>query len=268
MPSPLSSNTLSETEQPAAYELDAYDALLHEYVDAEGLVDYGELQANRADLDRFIHSMSGIDPDSFDAWPEWERLAFWINAYNSITLQRIVDRYPIKKGGLVAGIRYPANSIRQIPGVWTELSTDIMGRNLTLDAIEHEILRVEFREPRIHAAIVCAALSCPPLRNEAFEGARLDEQLADQSVKFFAGRDRFRIDRGKKKVYLSSILEWFGEDFVGVYNTGDEVTGQSSEEGAVLEYASRYVSPEDARFILNGKYSVSFLDYDWTLNEQ
>lgn len=253
-------------EVPFTYE--AYDALLRDYVDERGLVDYPSLQAKRSDLDGFIRSMATLSRKAFEAWTEAERLAFWINAYNAITLERIIDHYPIKKGGLIAGLRYPANSIRQIPGVWKKLANTIMGEEITLEGIEHDILRVQFREPRIHAAIVCAALSCPPLRNEAFRAERLEEQLDDQSRKFLAKETRFRIDLEKKRVYLSSILDWFGEDFVGVYNTDGELTKHGKTKGAALEYVSRHVSDEDAQFLLSSGYSVSFLDYDWTLNEQ
>ena len=255
-------------ESDVAFGYEKFDALLGAYVDDRGLVDYGALQEDRGDLDAFIRSMGSLDEEAFDAWAERERLAFWINAYNAITLLRIIDHYPIEKGGLISAFRFPANSIRQISGVWTDLTTAVMGKPITLDRIEHEILREEFREPRIHAAIVCAARSCPPLRNEAFRAERLEEQLAEQSRRFLASDSHFRIDREREKVYLSPILDWFGEDFVGVYNTGSEISQRGTERGAALEYVSRYISDEDARFLLSEDYSVSFLSYDWTLNEQ
>ncbi len=257
-----------EAGRGGAFDYSMYDALLGENVDAQGLVDYRSLQAKRSELDTFIRSMARLSRETFDGWPEQKRLAFWINAYNAITLERIIDHYPIKKGGLIAGLRYPANSIRQIPGVWKEIANTVIGESITLDSIEHDILRMKFKEPRIHAAIVCAALSCPPLRNEAFIAERLDEQLDDQSRKFLAEETRFRIDRAKKRVHLSPILDWFGTDFVGIYNTEGKLTAHSKAEDAVLEYVSRYVGDEDAQFILSDRYSVVFLDYDWTLNEK
>ena len=257
-----------EAAERKTFSYEKYDALLRTYVDAEGLVDYAALQTHRGDLDGFNRSMSEIDRAEYEGWPEAEKLALWINAYNAITLQHIIDHYPITKGGLISGMRYPSNSIRQIPGVWKKLTTNIMGRDLTLDSIEHDILREEFDQPRIHAAIVCAALSCPPLRNEAFVADRLDDQLADQSRKFLAKSGRYRIDRTDKKVYLSPILKWFGGDFVGVYNTDDRFTEYGEPRGAVLDFVSRHVSEEDARFLLGQDYAVVFLDYDWTLNEK
>ena len=264
----VNETTSSEARQKNGFNYETYDAVLEAYVDDHGLVDYRSLQANRSDLDAFNGSMARLSRKEFDAWTEQERLAFWINAYNSITLERIIDHYPIKKGGLIARFRYPANSIQQIPGVWKELTNTVMGEEITLESIEHDILRVKFREPRIHAAIVCAALSCPPLRNKAFVAERLDEQLDDQSRRFLSKDSRFRIDRAKKRVYLSSILDWFGKDFVGIYNTGGKLSAHSKTEDAALEYVRRYVSDEDAQFILSDNYSVAFLDYDWTLNEK
>ena len=257
-----------EAALAGAFDYAMYDALLGEYVDEQGLVDYRSLQANRAELDDFLRSMAELSREDFETWPEQERLAFWINAYNAITLERIIDQYPIQKGGLIAGLRYPANSIRQIPGVWKKIANTVMGESVTLDSIEHEILRVKFKEPRIHAAIVCAALSCPPLRSEAFVAERLDEQLGDQSRQFLANEIRFRIDRAKKRVYLSPIFNWFGTDFVGNYNTERILTAHSKAQDAVLEYVSRYIDDEDAQFILSETYAVVFLDYDWTLNEK
>ncbi len=270
-PAPVSlvNTAANETSsEGGAFTYEEYDAVLKSYVDEEGRVDYPSLQANRAELDRFIGSMATLSRATFEAWPEAERLAFWINAYNAITLERIIDRYPIKKGGLIAGLRYPDNSIGQIPGVWKKLSNTVLGKKITLDAIEHEILRVKFNEPRIHAAIVCAARSCPPLRYEAFRAERLETQLSDQSRKFLAKETRFRIDRAKKRVYLSAILDWFGADFVGVYNTDGQVTDHGRTKGATLEYVSRYVSEEDAQYLLSSDYSVLYLHYDWSLNEQ
>lgn len=257
-----------EAGQESGFGYEIYDAMLRTYVDDDGLVDYRSLKANRSDLDAFNASLARLSRKEFEAWPEQERLAFWINAYNAITLERIIDHYPIKKGGVIAGLRYPANSIRQIPGVWKELTNTVMGEAITLESIEHDVLRVKFKEPRIHAAIVCAALSCPPLRNEAFVAGRLDEQLDDQSRRFLSKNSRFRIDRAKRRVHLSPILDWFGKDFAGIYNTGGEVVAHGKTKGAALEYVSRYVNDEDAQFILSDSYSVAFLDYDWTLNDK
>jgi len=251
-----------------SYDVRAIDAVLREFVDEDGLVDYRRLQQERTALDAFIASLAPIEPEAYRAWPDADRMAFLINAYNAITLKRIIDHYPIKRGGVVSALRFPENSIRQIDGVWNLLTTRVMGREMTLDHIEHDILRKEFREPRLHAALVCAAVGCPPLRAEAYTGTRLDEQLDDQSRRFLGVTHRFQVDRDGKRVVLSPILKWYGSDFVGVYNTERTIPGHSGDTGAVLDYAARFVAPDDAAFIRAGGYRVEFLEYDWSLNEQ
>ncbi len=250
------------------YSIANLDALLHEYVDGEGRVDYRRLKDHRAPLDRFVNSLAGLEVSAITAWPEAARIAFWINAYNAIALQRILDHYPIKRGGIVSGLRFPENSIRQIDGVWDKITTHVAGRDMTLDHIEHEILRKEFREPRVHAALVCAAKGCPPLRAEVFTEEKLSAQLDDQSRRFLGAPHRFQIDREKKIVRLSPILKWYGGDFTSVYNAAGAIQGHSADENAVLEFARRYVGPEDAKFLFENTYRVEFLDYNWSLNEQ
>jgi hypothetical protein len=248
--------------------MDAADAIFRGYVDVQGNVDYEGLKANRGDLDAFIRSLADVETSRIAAWPESERIAFWINAYNAITLQRIIDRYPPNDNGSALNPQFPANSIRQIDGVWDRLTTRVAGRDMTLDYIEHEILRKEFQEPRIHAALVCAGKGCPPLRTEAFRGDRLSLQLDDQSRRFLGVPDRFSIDLENKVVRLSSILKWYAADFTGAYAASSSLRGHSAAERAALAYVSQYVSAEDAEFIRTQSYRVEFLDYDWSLNER
>lgn len=250
-----------------AYDPAVIDAIFRTYVDDQGMVDYQRLKDNRSALDSFVTSLGAFDPELFQKLPEPERIAFLVNAYNAITLQRIIDHYPFG-GAAATNARFPVSSIRQIDGVWDRMTTRVLGRDMTLDYIEHEILRKEFREPRLHAALVCAADGCPPLRPEAYTGMRLNEQLDDQSKRFLQAPHRFRVDHDRKIVYLSPILKWYGKDFVGVYNRSDSAADVSSEIGAALDYVSRYVAPADAERIKQGGYRVEFLEYDWSLNEQ
>ena len=134
--------------------------------------------------------------------------------------------------------------------------------------IMHKILRKKFDEPRIHMALVCAARSCPRLRDEPFDGARLDGQLDDQSLNFVAKAEQFRIDRPGGKVHLSSIFEWFGGDFVAKYAPKQGFADQKATVQAVLNFAAGQVSVEDAAFLRDGSYQVESIKYDWTLNER
>ncbi|HAK56148.1 MAG TPA: hypothetical protein DCP38_11815, partial [Acidobacteria bacterium] len=137
-------------------------------------VDYGRLASDRVALDAAVDELSAVPRETFDAWSRAQRLAYWINAYNVLTLRVIVDHYPIRGSWLSL---YPRSSIRQIDGVWDDITWHAGGRQVTLDEIEHDILRPTFAEPLVHFAINCAALSCPPLRGEPFVAERLEAQL-------------------------------------------------------------------------------------------
>ena len=250
-----------------SFDYGDYGAVLKEFVDERGMVDYKGLKAKRGRLNAYVAAIGKVSNAEYVKWSRQEQVAFWINAYNGLTLKAIIDNYPIKSG-LLASLRYPKNSIRQISGVWDKLKFTVMGREMTLDEIEHKTLRKKFDEPRIHVALVCAAMGCPPLRNEPYTEAKLNKQLDDQAKKFMAHPEKFKIDRGQKRVYLSSIFKWFDKDFVNKYGPSTGFKGHDKEEQAVLNFVSRYLSANDAEYLRGGKYKIKYLDYDWSLNEQ
>ena len=237
------------------------------YVDDQGMVDYKGLKSNRARLDGFCRLVADLKTDEFDKWNRQEQIAVWTNVYNAVTLKAIIDNYPIK-AGLLRSLAYPKNSIRQLPGVWDKWQFLVMGKRMTLNQVEHEVLRKQFKEPRIHVALVCAAMGCPPLRNEPYTGKKLDRQLDDQTRKFLSNGSKFRIDKTARKVYLSKIFQWFGQDFVESYTPAEGFGGHSESERAVLDFVSKYVPDEEADYLRSDKYETSYLDYDWALNEQ
>ena len=259
------SDQISNTSMDAA--LDEYDAVLKEYVDDKGLVNYQQLKAHSKRLDAFLTAVAGTKKTEYDIWSENDKIAFWINAYNVYTLKTIIKNYPIKSG-FFASLRYPKNSIRQISGVWDKLKFDVTGKKMTLDHIEHNQLRAKFKEPRIHMALVCAALGCPPLRNEAYRGEKLNAQLDDQSKKFMSHNGKFKIDRTKNMVYLSKIFDWFGEDFVKKFKPEKGFTDHKDPQRASLNFAGKHLSQADAEYLRDKKYKIKYLDYDWSLNEQ
>jgi hypothetical protein len=250
------------------FSYDSYAEVLAEHVDAAGRVDYQALKANREPLDAFSRVMANLDPATYKAWSEQARLAFWINAYNAYTLMTIINHYPIEPGGLISRFRFPANSIRQIDGVWDELEWDVMGMRYTLDQMEHDILRKEFSAPRMHMAIVCASIGCPYLRDEPYVAEKLDDQLADQSRRFLSSQEKgMRADVPEEVLYLSPIFDWFGEDFTMAYGTTG-VDHYDGNEAAVLNFVAHHVDDAMARWIREGAYSLRYLDYDWGLNDQ
>ncbi|MHC4593033.1 MAG: DUF547 domain-containing protein [Planctomycetota bacterium] len=259
--------TFMTATEKRGFSYDDYMAVLKEFVDEDGMVDYKGLKANRGRLDAFVRSLGSVRRDEFEKWSDKERVAFWINAYNGLTLQVIVDNYPIEPS-FFASLRFPDNSIRQIPGVWDKIEFRVMGRKMTLEDIEHSTLRKDFNEPRIHMALVCAAMGCPPLLNEPYEADGLDEQLSGRAQRFLKNAKKFRIDRRKNEVFLSPIFDWFGKDFVRTYGTDRQFKGHGKAERAVLNYVSQHLEDRDRRYLETADYDVEYLDYDWSLNEQ
>ncbi|EGJ35638.1 MULTISPECIES: DUF547 domain-containing protein [Moorena] len=234
---------------------DDYATVLKTHVNNKALVNYQKLQQNPEQLETFNASLGAVEPSTYQSWDEAEKIAFLINAYNSFTLESIIDQNPLKK------------SIRDIKGVWKGREFNITGESKTLDNIEHKTLRAEFNEPRIHMALVCAAISCPPLRNEPYTGEKIDQQLDDQTQNFLVSPHGFRIDRQEGSVYLSSIFKWFGEDWKKTYGVDDKFTGNANQR-AVLNFISNYLSPEDQEYLERGNYKIKYLNYDWSLNKQ
>lgn len=234
---------------------DDYAKILTQYVNEQGLVNYESLQANRQPLDRFTTALAQVAPSTYDAWDKHEKMAFWINAYNAFTLQSIIDQKPLKA------------SIRDISGVWNRRKFAIAGQSKTLDNIEHDILRKEFKDPRIHMTLVCAAKSCPPLRQEPYVATKLLKQLDDQSHRFLASPHGLKIDPTAGKVYLSRIFDWYGDDWKTQYGIENTFAGNAKEQ-SVLHFISSYISPTDVPHLKAGKSQIQYLDYDWALNRQ
>ena len=223
-------------------------------------VDYSALQNRNAELAAYLDQLAGTDPAALGSTADEVQLAFWINAYNACMLDRVATNYPIpKNAGLVGSIRNafadrPDNSVWQIRDVFTGAFCDVAGATRSLDEIEHEIIRPTWGDPRIHFAVNCAALSCPPLAAEAYVPERLDDQL-DRAVRgLVANPEHFLIDRsGTGSLTLNRVLDWYGGDFGGT-------------EG-LLGFFARYLSEEDAGFLRRPGVEVRFFEYDWTLND-
>lgn len=226
----------------------------------DGLVDYTALQRERATLDRYVGQLATVERQVVDGWSRDNRLAFWINAYNALTLRTIVDHYPIRRGSLV-GVAFPANSIWQIPGAFKEARHRVAGQRLSLDDIEHRIIRPSFTEPRIHVALVCAARSCPVLRAEPYVASRLDAQLTEQTQRFAADRRHgLRVVPGGRGVEVSSIFKWFGEDFA-------PLAAGNEKRGVLAFLAAHTDDPGLLARLRDPATSLGYLDYDWTLND-
>jgi hypothetical protein len=239
-----------------AYTL--YDGVIKAHV-KDGLVDYAALKADPEALDQYLNNVAKLPEKQFNSWDNAQRLAFLFNLYNVATLRLILDHYPVKSIKDIGSI---------FKGPFDQPVVRLFGKTITLNALEHDILRKQYNEPRLHLALVCAAKGCPPLRSEAYKAKRLYEQLDDQSKRFIGNPAKFRIDRRKGVVYFSKIFKWYGDDFLGKYSPTTGFTGLNETERAVANFCARNLSEEDRKYLESGGYTFKFLDYDWSLNER
>lgn len=244
----------------------SWDQILKKHVH-RGLVDYEGLKASPQELREYLNSLGSLKENEYESWSQADKIAFWINAYNALTIKAVIDNYPIQSS-FPAALRFPKKSIRQIPGVWDEMRFVVMWRGMTLNDIEHATLRKKFQEPRVHMALVCASAGCPILRGEAYMGSALEKQLEEQTRTFLGTPSKMKIESTAKLVSLSPIFKWFGEDFVNAYSPDQGFEGHATGERAVLNFISHYLAENEADFLRNGKYVVKYLDYDWSLNEK
>lgn len=243
-----------------------FNNLLEENVH-DAKVNY-EAFLNSDEFTNYLISLNNISKVDYDSWTENQRLAFWINAYNAFTIKAIINNYPIQRSFTFTGIFYaPKNSILQIRGVWKKLQFKAVGQNVTLDHIEHGILRKEFNEPRIHVAINCASFSCPDLKDEAYTAEKLESQLNDSAISFVNNKSKgVVIDKEKGRVKVSKIFKWFGEDFYNNYGS-KQLSNKSRKENGARSFVAEYINEDDKNYILNGEYKLSYMSYDWSLNE-
>jgi hypothetical protein len=205
---------------------------------------------DRAKLSKYLEQLGGVTPEALGSWTRKQRFAFWINAYNAHVIDLVLEHYPVESIEDVGSLLSP---------VWKKefirmnvLHPDGDEDRLSLDDVEHKILRPRFEDARVHAAINCASISCPPLRAEAFVAERLDEQLDAQMRAFVVDESRNRYDKANGVLYLSKIFDWFEEDF-------------ARDAGSVKQYLFRY-APKPLHPFIQGA-EIGYLDYDWSLND-
>jgi hypothetical protein len=237
------------TPGPAGFSYDDWGALLARVVTPDGKVDYGRLAEERALLDRFVAALGAASPDADPArFPaEEDRLAYWLNAYNAFTLQAILDEYPITSVWKTRDGQFFQRR-RHVAG----------GRKVSLDDIEHEILRRRFAEPRIHFAINCGSNGCPPMRPDAYRGPGLRETLREATERFLAAEWNCRIDHQVRRVAISRIFKMYAGDFAGEAGSSEEY------RRGVLRFVAGHTGVAFERI---ADYEVIYNVYDWGLND-
>ncbi len=240
---------------------DGYDRLLDLYV-RDGLVYYAAVQQGRAPLDRYLSSLAE-EPPGFSAWPDDDRAAFWLNAYNALVLRAVVDHYPIRG----ASPNYPANSIRQLPGVFDERIHPVAGRRVTLDQIEETVLPA-FGDPRLFLALGRGAVGSGRLRSEVYVGVRLDGQLTSVVEEVAATPRHFVVDRLADTVHVSAIFGWREAEFVAAYaDRGSAGSGRAPIERAIIALIGPALFPSERAYLAEGTFSLGYQDFDWRLND-
>jgi hypothetical protein len=230
--------TLMFVISPLSFDHSLFNAALKSNV-KNGRVSYAAMN-NDENFKRYLQSLKAATPTALGS--RAEKLAFWFNAYNALTID-LITRHPEVK------------SIRDItPNAWKEQQFSIGGKSYTLDDIEHKIIIGELGEVRAHFGLVCAAKSCPILRGEAYQADKLSAQLEEQTRLFLNNPKRNRFDDVNKTIYLSKIFEWYKADFV-------------KAEGSVQKFIEPYLTKADDKTLLMlPDIKIEYLDYDWSLN--
>jgi hypothetical protein len=211
-----------------------FNDLLQKHVTKDGFVDYKNFKADKVNLDSYISYLEKTSPNQ--SWSTNKQKAFWINAYNTYTIKIILENYPLNS---IMDIKKDGKTAWKIP------FAKVGGKTYTLDEIEHQILRKNLFDPRIHVGVNCASGSCPKLLNIAFTEENIDAEL-EKLMKAFVN-DSKRNKLSAKKVQISSIFDWFKDDF--------------TKNGTIINYLNKYAETK-----ISAKAKISYLKYDWTLN--
>lgn len=217
-----------------------FEAQLKKYVNAQGMVNYAKWQTDSVTLNRYLLMVSNNQPN--EAWTSAERLAYWLNAYNAFTIQRVLRGYPVRSIRDLGGNRNLVNT------VWDQHFIRLGREKYCLNDLEQRIIRCQFDDYRVHFALVCAAVSCPKLRREAYVANRLPQQLQDQGSDFINDPTKNKLTATRAE--LSSIFSFYPDEFMKEGNTLQKM---------VNRYARHHIQP-DAH--------LTYLAYNWALNDQ
>ena len=255
----------AQSPAPAA-AVDSLHRPLDEMLDVnvrDGLVYYRALQSGRGRLDRYAASLN-VPAATYESWSADQKMAFWVNAYNTFALQTVIDRYPIRG----RSPDYPPSSIRQIPGAFDGIRHRAAGRSVTLDEIEKTILP-EFKEPRLFLALGRAAVGSGRLRSEAYTAARLKEQLDGVQAEFVRDEHMIRLDRDAGTMAVTPIVSWNGEQFIAAYDPGASgpMAQRSPIERAIVAFITPHLLPLEREFIEQNGFRMTYREFDWRLND-
>lgn len=257
---------VSIPEQPQRFSHADFDEVLSQFVDDHGKLNYRKLKAQPEQFEHYYQQIASHSPDSTPAAfkHQADQLAYWINAYNAAVIKTVLSYYPI-------------NSIENVKPPWPLFflpdktgfflfQKPVFGQaTASLYYLENSVIRERFQEPRVHFALNCASLGCPELPRYAFNGDNLHQQLEFEARKFFSASRNLKIDHKNKTIFVSSILEWYKDDFVNWYQK--QHPGQKAN---LINYIALYAGKEQSDFLMHHgqNYELEFTPYDWSLNDQ
>jgi len=207
------------------------DQFFGKYVE-KGMVDYESIKNSQGPFKRLVDVVASYNLENSD---EVTEKAFWINAYNIMVIKEVLNHYPV-------------GSPMDINGMFDQIKHRVAGENLTLNEIENQMIRAQYQDARIHFVLVCAAISCPPIIDEAYQPDKLNRQLQMQTKKALNDPEFIRVHPQRKKVGVSEIFKWYREDF--------------TDAGSIIDYINQF-----RRENIPDSYQVDYYTYNWDLND-
>jgi hypothetical protein len=247
-------------ENGEAVRRQAFDQILDLNV-RDGFVYYRALKSDRGRLDGYVASLATASVESSS---REEQIAFWLNAYNAIVLQTVIDQYPIVQRSR----EYPAKSIRQIPGAFERLPHRVAGGTFTLDQIEQTVLP-KFHDPRVFLALGRGAVGSGRLRSEVYTAADLERQLGETAAECASRSTCIQIDESRNTMEVSSVFSWRRDEWAASYadKAPAAFASRSPIERAVLAFVSPHLLTAERDLIAANQFKVAYLPFDWTLND-
>ncbi len=258
---------LRSAQEPVPVAVDPlhrpFDEILDLYV-RDGLVYYYALRQERAKFDRYVLALGEVSAETVAKWPQPQQLAYWINAYNAFVLRTVIDGYPIRG----KAPDYPANSIRQIPGAFERRTFRAGGRQLTLDALERDVIG-SFDDPRALLALSRGAVGGSRLKSEVFTAVRLDQQLTTMTSELVTRRVLVQVDAGNNRLSVNPMFSWREAQFTRTlaHRAPALYASRSPLERAVLALIEPLIVPNEAEFLRRNEFSMVFHEFDWRLND-
>jgi hypothetical protein len=252
--------TGSQGAQEPGVVLGPFDVILDTYV-RDGYVYYRALKLERRRLDEYVRQLGATDVDKRT---RAEQMAFWLNAYDALVLQTVIDGYPAPR----RSNEYPQRSIRQTPGSFEKLSHRVAGRTLTLDQIEQTILP-KFNDPRLYFALGRGAVGGGRLRSESFAADTIEKQLAEVASECVTRAECIQVDAATNKLMASAIFSWHEKEFVAAYadKAAPLYASRSPIERAILAFVAPKLLQTERDFLEKNMFQLAYKPFDWSLND-